>query len=69
MKTKLDNLLLSRYDRVILASKSPRRLDILRNHGVEPIVKPGNADESLPEGYIFYRCGNDAFRAKKLWQH
>ena len=53
MKTKIDNPLLSRYDRVILASKSPRRLDILRNHGVEPIVKPGNADESLPEGISF----------------
>ena len=53
MKTKLDNPLLSRYDRVILASKSPRRLDILRDHGVEPIVKPGNADESLPEGISF----------------
>lgn len=53
MKTKLDNLLLSRYDRVILASKSPRRLEILRNHGVEPIVMPGNTDEALPDGISF----------------
>ena len=53
MKTKLDNPLLSRYDRVILASKSPRRLEILRNHGVEPIVMPGNAGEALPDGISF----------------
>ncbi|MDD5823792.1 MAG: Maf family protein [Firmicutes bacterium] len=37
-------------DRIILASKSPRRLEILRQHGIEPIVKPVDADESLPEG-------------------
>ena len=53
MKTKLDNPLLSRYDRVILASKSPRRLEILRNHGVEPIVMPGNVDEALPDSISF----------------
>ena len=53
MKTKLDNPLLSRYDRVILASKSPRRLEILRNHDVEPIVMPGNAGEALPDGISF----------------
>lgn len=48
MKTNSDNPLLSNYDRIILASKSPRRLDILREHGIEPIVMPGNADELLP---------------------
>ena len=53
MKTKIDNPLLSRYDRVILASKSPRRLDILRDHGIEPIIMPGNTDESLPDGISF----------------
>lgn len=35
---------------IILASKSPRRLDILRSHGYEPVVLPVDADESLPEG-------------------
>ena len=53
MKTKIDTPLLSRYDRVILASKSPRRLDILRDHGIEPIIMPGNTDESLPDGITF----------------
>ena len=53
MKTKIDNPLLSRYNIVILASKSPRRLDILRDHGIEPIIMPGNTDESLPDGISF----------------
>ena len=53
MITKENNPLLDRYARVILASRSPRRLDILRDHGVEPVVMPGNADESLPEGISF----------------
>lgn len=34
---------------IILASKSPRRLEILRKHGIEPIVIPSNAEESLPD--------------------
>ena len=53
MKTNSDNPLLSNYDRIILASKSPRRLDILREHGIEPIVLLGNADESLPDDISF----------------
>lgn len=53
MKTNSDNPLLSNYDRIILASKSPRRLDILREHGIIPIVMPGNADESLPDNISF----------------
>ncbi|MDD6095972.1 MAG: Maf family protein, partial [Firmicutes bacterium] len=36
--------------RIILASKSPRRLEILRKHGIEPEVMPDDADETLPEG-------------------
>ncbi len=35
--------------RIILASKSPRRLEILRNHGIDPIVMPADADETLPD--------------------
>ena len=32
---------------IILASASPRRVEILRNHGIEPIVMPSNAEEIL----------------------
>ena len=35
--------------KIILASKSPRRLEILRAHGFEPIVIPSNTEEILPE--------------------
>lgn len=37
------------YENIILASQSPRRLDILRAHGIEPLVMPTDTDESLPE--------------------
>lgn len=33
---------------IILASASPRRVEILRNHGIEPIIIPSNAEEILP---------------------
>ena len=36
--------------KIILASKSPRRLEILRSHGIDPIVMPSNTEEILPEG-------------------
>ena len=35
---------------VVLASASPRRAEILRAHGVEPIVRPADIDETIPEG-------------------
>ena len=34
---------------IILASSSPRRLAILRSHGIEPIVVFPEVDEALPE--------------------
>ena len=34
---------------VILASGSPRRLDIMRAHGIEPTVIPADVDETVPE--------------------
>ena len=36
--------------RIILASASPRRLEILRKHGIYPVTLPQDADEHLPEG-------------------
>lgn len=41
--------MLQDFDNVILASQSPRRLEILRAHGIEPLVMPTDTDESLPE--------------------
>lgn len=34
---------------IILASGSPRRLEILKKHGIEPVVLPQDTDESLPD--------------------
>lgn len=35
---------------VVLASASPRRLDLLREIGIEPIVEPADIDETLDDG-------------------
>lgn len=35
--------------KIILASQSPRRLEILNNHGIKPIVIPADIDETLPD--------------------
>ncbi|MDR0853127.1 MAG: Maf family protein [Clostridiales Family XIII bacterium] len=36
-------------EKVILASASPRRRDILNKHGVETLILPSDVDETLPE--------------------
>ena len=35
--------------KIILASASPRRREILENHGISPVVIPADVDEELPE--------------------
>lgn len=35
---------------LVLASASPRRLELLRLAGLEPVVRPANVDESLTDG-------------------
>ncbi|QAT43043.1 Maf family protein [Aminipila luticellarii] len=35
---------------IILASSSPRRIDIMHQHGIHPVIIPANVDESIPEG-------------------
>ena len=35
---------------VVLASASPRRLDLLRQIGIEPFVEPADVDETLDDG-------------------
>ena len=36
--------------KVILASASPRRREILEKHGIAPVCMPQDTDETLPEG-------------------
>lgn len=40
--------------KMILASASPRRVEILKSHGITPIVMPANIDESFPDGLSAY---------------
>lgn len=44
---------------IILASASPRRVEILRNHGIEPIVMPSNAEEILPSNLAITNLNED----------
>lgn len=44
---------------IILASASPRRVEILRNHGIEPIVMPSNAEEILPSELAITNLSED----------
>lgn len=39
--------------KIILASQSPRRLEILNKHGIDPIVIPADIDETLPNGISY----------------
>jgi septum formation protein len=36
--------------KIILASASPRRLEIMNKHGISPVVMPQDTDETLPDG-------------------
>lgn len=36
--------------KIILASSSPRRIEMMKRHGFDPIIRPADIDESLPEG-------------------
>lgn len=36
--------------KIILASSSPRRIEMMKKHGYRPEIKPANIDETLPEG-------------------
>ena len=36
--------------KIILASSSPRRIDMMRRHGFDPEICPASIDETLPEG-------------------
>ncbi len=35
---------------IILASSSPRRIDMMKHHGYNPEIRPSHIDEALPEG-------------------
>ena len=57
---------------IILASSSPRRIEMLRNNGIEPIIMPSSADETLPmeltmEQSVMYLALKKALHVEKLF--
>lgn len=42
--------------RIILASASPRRSEILKKHGFEAVILPQDTDEHLPEGTEMHKA-------------
>lgn len=54
----------NKYDTIILASRSPRRLEILRANGIDPVVMPTDTNELLPDG-IGYREAVEMLSAEK----
>ena len=43
----MDQTTENRFPRVILASASPRRLDLLRQVGIEPEIEPSHVEEVI----------------------
>lgn len=58
--------------RIILASSSPRRIEMMKNMGIEPIILPSETDETLPfemtmEQAVMFLALKKALNAEKLW--
>lgn len=53
MSNKAAPIEFSKYSNILLASKSPRRLEILNNHGIAPIIVAQNVDESISDNMDF----------------
>jgi septum formation protein len=52
--------------KVILASKSPRRIQILKDHGVDAVIMPTDTDETLPENTGMTDAVEELARRKAL---
>lgn len=38
--------------KIILASQSPRRIEMMKKHGYNPVIIPADIDETLPDGIL-----------------
>lgn len=59
---------------IILASSSPRRIEMLKKNGIEPIIIPSSVDEYLPlrlsmEQVVMYLALKKALNVEKLLLH
>lgn len=57
---------------IILASSSPRRIEMLKNMGLEPIILPSQVDETLPfnmtmEQAVMFLALKKALNVEKIW--
>lgn len=53
--------------KIVLASGSPRRIEMMRAHGIEPLVMPAHIEENLPQ--IHGMCETVMFLALKKAQN
>ncbi len=59
-------------NRIILASSSPRRIEMLKNIGIDPIIIPSSVDETLPHKIsmtqaVMFLALKKALNVEKLW--
>ena len=58
--------------RIVLASSSPRRIEMLKNIGIEPIIIPSSVEETLPNEIsmtqsVMFLALKKALNVEKLW--
>lgn len=58
---------------LILASSSPRRIEMMKNAGIEPIILPSDTEETIPidlslEQSVMYLALKKALQVEKQWQ-
>lgn len=60
------------HSRIILASSSPRRIEMMKSNGFDPIIMPSSADETLPfeltmTQSVMYLAMKKALNVEKIW--
>jgi len=58
--------------RIVLASSSPRRIEMLKNIGIEPIIIPSSVEETLPNKMsmsqaVMFLALKKALNVEKIW--
>ena len=59
-------------DKIILASSSPRRIEMLKDNGIEPVIIPSDVEETLPmeltmEQSVMYLALKKALYVEKIY--
>lgn len=61
-----------KHSKIILASSSPRRIEMLKKNGLDPIIRPPDVEETLPfeismEQAVMYLALKKALSVEKEW--